>query len=54
MFKLVEQKRAARSAAWMRHVGYTREATVRPEPLGTAEADAVKVQEKIDTLRRRE
>lgn len=53
LFKLVEQKRAARSAAWMRHVGYTREKTVKPEPLGTAEADAAKVQEGIDALRRK-
>jgi lysophospholipase L1-like esterase len=53
LFKLVEQKRALRSAAWMRHVGYTREKTVKPEPLGTAEADAAKLQEKIDALRRK-
>ena len=53
LFKLVEQKRAMRSAAWMKHVGYTREKTVKPEPLGTAEADAAKVQEKIDALRRK-
>lgn len=53
LFKLVEQKRGMRSAAWMRHVGYTREKTVAPEPLGTAEADAAKVQAKIDTLRRK-
>jgi lysophospholipase L1-like esterase len=54
LFKLVEQKRALRSAAWMRHVGYTREATVKPEPLGTAEADAAKVQMKINALRRKQ
>jgi lysophospholipase L1-like esterase len=53
LFRLVDQKRALRSAAWMRHVGYTREKTVKPEPLGTAEADAAKVQEKIDALRRK-
>jgi len=53
LYRLVEQKRALRSAAWMRHVGYTREKTVRPEPLGTAEADAARLQEKIDALRRR-
>lgn len=53
LFKLVEQKRGARSAAWMKHVGYTREKTVKPEPLGTTEADATKVQEKIDALRRK-
>lgn len=52
MFKLVEQKRAMRSAAWMKHIGYTREKTVQPEPLGTVEADAAKVQEKIDAFRR--
>ena len=53
LFKLVDQKRALRSAAWMKHVGYTREKTVTPEPLGTAEVDAAKIQEKIDALRRR-
>jgi len=52
LFKLVEQKRGMRSAAWMKHTGYTREVTVKPEPLGTVEADAAKVQEKIDALRR--
>ena len=52
LYKLVEQKRALRSAAWMKHVGYTREKTVKPEPLGAAEADAAKLQEKIDALRR--
>jgi lysophospholipase L1-like esterase len=53
LFKLVEQKRASRSAAWMKHTGYTREKTVKPEPLGTAEMDAAKLQEKIDALRRK-
>jgi hypothetical protein len=52
LYKLVEQKRALRSAAWMKHVGYTREATVAPGPLGTAEADAATVQQQIDALRR--
>jgi lysophospholipase L1-like esterase len=53
LYKLVEQKRALRSAAWMKHIGYTREKTVTPGPLGTAEADAAKLQEKIDALRRK-
>jgi hypothetical protein len=53
LHKLVEQKRALRSAAWMRHVGYTREKTVTPEPLGAAEADAAKLQERIDAIRRK-
>jgi len=47
---LVEQKRAMRSVAWMKHIGYTREKTVKPEPLGTAEADAATLQEKILAL----
>lgn len=42
-----------RSAAWMKHIGYTREKTVKPEPLGTAEADVARLQEKIDALRRK-
>jgi len=51
LFKLVEQKRTLRSAAWMKHTGYTREKTVSPGPLGTVEADAARIQEKIDALR---
>ena len=36
----------------MRHVGYTRETAVKPEPPGTTEDDAAKAQEKVDALRR--
>jgi lysophospholipase L1-like esterase len=53
LFKLVDQKRAQRSAAWMKHVGYTREKKVEPAPLNTIEADAAIVQEKIDAFRRK-
>lgn len=52
LHKLVTEKRAMRSAQWMKHIGYTREKTVQPEPLGTVEADAAKIQEKIDAWRR--
>jgi pimeloyl-ACP methyl ester carboxylesterase len=52
LFRLLEQKRGMRSTAWMRHIGYTRERTVKPEPLGSTEADAAKLQEMIDVLRR--
>lgn len=52
LFRLVDKRRRLRSERWMRHVGYTRERTVAPEPLGTAEADAAKLQEEIDALRR--
>jgi lysophospholipase L1-like esterase len=54
LFKLVEQKRGLRSTAWMKHIGYSREKTVKPEPLGTAEAEATKIQQRIDALRRKE
>jgi hypothetical protein len=52
LFRLVDKRRRLRSERWMRHVGYTRERTVAPERLGTAEADAAKLQEEIDALRR--
>lgn len=52
LYKLVAEKRALRSAQWMKHIGYTREAVVAPQALGTVEADAAKIQEKIDALRR--
>ncbi|MBL8864687.1 MAG: SGNH/GDSL hydrolase family protein [Planctomycetia bacterium] len=52
IFKLVEEKRRLRSAAWMKHIGYTREATFPPQPLGSAENDAAKIQARIDALRR--
>jgi lysophospholipase L1-like esterase len=52
LYKLVAEKRALRSGQWMKHIGYTREAKVEPQPLGTVEADAAKIQEKIDALRR--
>ena len=36
----------------MKHIGYTREAVVAPQSLGTVEADAAKIQQKINALRR--
>jgi len=52
LFKLVDEQRRGRSAHWMNHIGYTREKTVAPQPLGDTETDAGKIQEKIDALRR--
>lgn len=54
LFKLVEQKRSLRSNGWMKHIGYTREKTVEPGPLGNVETEAAKIQEKIDSLRRKQ
>ncbi len=53
LYKLVAEKRALRSRRWLKHIGYTREKTVAPQPLGDAETEAAKLQEKIDALRRR-
>lgn len=52
LYKAVAARRALRSAGWMKHIGYTREATFAPGPLGNTETDAAKLQEKIDALRR--
>ena len=53
LYKLVAEKRNLRSKNWMNHIGYTREKKVDPQPLGTTEEDAAKIQEKIDALRRK-
>jgi lysophospholipase L1-like esterase len=53
LFKLVDEKRRLRSSEWMSHIGYTREKTVAPQPLGDTETRAAKIQEKIDLLKRR-
>lgn len=52
LYKLVAEKRNLRSKNWMNHIGYTREKKVEPQPLGTTEADAAKIQEGIDAVRR--
>lgn len=52
LFKLVDEKRRLRSSNWMAYIGYTREKTVSPQPLANTEANAAKLQEKIDALRR--
>lgn len=52
LYKQVDLLRAQRWANWMPHVGYTREKKVEPRPLGDAEMEAAKIQEKIDALRR--
>lgn len=52
LYKLVDEKRRLRSSRWMSHIGYTRERTVEPQPLGTTEDEVAKLQERIDALRR--
>ncbi len=53
LYALVAQRRAFRSGKWMAHIGYTREKTVEPQPLGDAEDEAARMQVRIDALRRR-
>jgi len=52
LLKQVDLLRRHRSTQWMRHIGYTREKTVAPEPLGDTEAEEQRMRQTIDTLRR--
>lgn len=54
LFKLVDQKRQSRWTHWMNHIGYTREKTIEPQPLGDAETEAAEIQRKIDAIRHHE
>lgn len=52
LFAKVNEHRQYRSARWMEHIGYTREKTVTPQPLGDAESRATALQAEINALRR--
>lgn len=54
LFGKVNQLRQHRSTQWMNHIGYTREKTITPQPLGEAETQASAIQKEIDTLRQRD
>jgi len=51
LFQQVDLLRRHRSSHWMNHIGYTREKTVQPQPLGDTETEAAKIREKIDVLK---
>ena len=53
LYRLIDQKRKLRAKGWMSHVGYTREKTVAPQPLGNTETEASRLQEMIDAVRRK-
>ncbi len=53
LFKEVDLLRRQRSTHWLEHIGYTREKTVAPQPLGDSEAEERKMRLVIDDLRRR-
>ena len=50
LFKLVQAKRNVRSNGWMPHIGYTREKTVAPQPLGDTEEKAAAIQKQIEAF----
>ena len=52
LFVECDRLRRLRADGWMRHIGYTRERTVAPQPLGDTETEAAKTRERIDALRR--
>lgn len=52
LYKQVDQLRKFRSSRWMQHVGYTREKTVAPQPLGDTQEVAAKMQAVINQTRR--
>lgn len=51
LFREVDALREHRAEGWMRHIGYTREKTVEPQPLGETEENAAELRRKIDALR---
>lgn len=54
LYKQIDKLRRHRSANWMKHIGYTREKTVPPQPLGDTEEVAAQMKDGINQLRREE
>jgi lysophospholipase L1-like esterase len=52
LYGKVNSLQELRSSAWMKHIGYIREKTVAPQPLGDTETRAADIQREIDALRR--
>jgi hypothetical protein len=52
LFKACDQLRQLRWDRWMPHIGYTREKTFPPQPLGSAPAEAAAILSTINSLRR--
>ncbi|MCA8992428.1 MAG: SGNH/GDSL hydrolase family protein [Planctomycetaceae bacterium] len=51
LYKQVDTLRRHRSSGWMNHIGYTREKTVEPQPLGDTETKAAELRKAIDELK---
>ncbi|MEW4453343.1 SGNH/GDSL hydrolase family protein [Bremerella sp. JC817] len=52
VYQAVDRLRKHRSSHWMKHIGYSREKVVTPEPLGDTEEVASKLKDSINSLRR--
>jgi lysophospholipase L1-like esterase len=52
LFAPVNTKQRGRAGNWIKHIGFTREKVMVPQPLGSAEEDAAKLQAEIDAIRR--
>ena len=52
LYVLIRQQREARSAGWLKYVGYTRGETVKADSVTEVEERNVELQVKIDKLRR--
>ena len=53
LYQLVKEKRTLITDRWLKHVGYTREKLVAPQPLGDTDEKVAKLQARIDALRRK-
>jgi len=53
LFNLVAKRRAMRANGWMPYIGYSRGKTFRAESVDKTEADAKKLQDEINVLRRK-
>ena len=51
LYTLIKQQREARSAGWLKYVGYTRGETVKTDSVVDVEKENAALQEKIDALR---
>ncbi len=53
LFNLVAKRRAMRASGWMPYIGYSRGKTFRADSVEKTEADAKKLQDEINALRRK-
>ena len=53
LFNLVAHRRAMRASGWMPYIGYSRGKTFRADSVEKTEADAKKLQDEINALRRK-